>query len=71
MHVAQEAVNFNTFTNRPYSVWIYQNLIDFFIGNGIAQFMLFIGLLVFLIHKAVKSKSFEGDNGQLLTIAII
>ena len=40
--VAAEGVAFNAEVQRPYGIWVRQNLVDFFFGTGICQALLFI-----------------------------
>ena len=43
--VAADAVAFNVEARRPYGVWVRQNLLDFAIGVGLCQIVLFAGAL--------------------------
>jgi hypothetical protein len=43
--VAREAAEFNRKSDRPYTVWIWQNLLDFAFGVGWCQTVLFVAVL--------------------------
>jgi hypothetical protein len=41
-HLMREAVAFNAAAPRPYSIWVWRNLLDFSIGAGLTQSLLFV-----------------------------
>ena len=51
----RDAAAFNAGAQRPYALWVRQNLLEFAFGMGVCQAVVFSGLLCMLVARAVVS----------------
>jgi len=50
--LAADAMNFNAQAQRPYSIWVWENLHEFLFGAGVAQVALFAAALIAGLWRA-------------------
>jgi hypothetical protein len=66
----QDANEFNQSANRPFSIWWKQNLIDFYVANGVCQTTLAIGCLGLNLREVLKGPVVFRSPAALLSFSL-
>ena len=68
--VRADAVAFNVDTNRPYAIWVRQNLLDFAFGVGVCQAVVFCAVLGDTMRRARASRQELGRPIAVLALGL-
>lgn len=66
-----EAVEFNQIAQRPYTVWVFQNLFDFTVGMGVGPAVLTLGLLGVALWQRWWQPVVMASVGGLMTVLAV
>ncbi|MBA4186569.1 MAG: hypothetical protein C0467_00985 [Planctomycetaceae bacterium] len=63
------AKEFNELNNRPYDLWLFQNLIDFLVNTGIATSSVFVWLAATAMRRSLVAWTRDGWRASLAEVA--
>jgi hypothetical protein len=68
--VGSAAVAFNVNDERPYSIWVRRNLLDFVFAVGICQAVLFVAVIGLVVRRIRRSGDALSETMAVLSLAI-
>ncbi len=70
-HLMRDAVEFNAAAGRPYHVWVWRDLLDFSIGAGLCQALLFVALVWAAVRRAGGAAALAGEPVAMFAVSLL